>query len=294
MNENADKSLQFVACALCGKDDCVPRIVDFVPIPQGRLGYTIVRCRNCGLEYVNPRRLNGPRFSYHKVDPAGEAAYECRSRRHIYLRNIRRLQAQFAKSASIKLLDIGCGAGIFLNEAKAAGFDAQGVEVSPTLANYARANTGLPIHNASLAEVGFSEKSFDIVTLWDVIEHVQQPEIILQEIYRILRPEGVVAIRTGNSDFQIPKAKLLYALRPQGGPYLIPYEHLYHFSPVTLESMLKRVGFTTTAVYDGDTEYCSSGPKYLLMYLWNLMARAQRLVTKRPLANTMEVYAVKT
>ena len=57
--------------------------------------------------------------------------------------------------------------------------------------------------------------------------------------------------------------------------------------------MLKQVGFTTSAVYDGDTEYYSSRPKYLLMYLWNLMARAQRLITKWPLANIMEVYAIK-
>src|SRR5690606_1160892 len=75
----------------------------------------------------------------------------------------------------LALLDIGCSSGLFLSEARAAGFTVRGAELSPDTAAFARGHFGLDIHVGDWREAGYAHASFDVVTLFDVIEHMPDP-----------------------------------------------------------------------------------------------------------------------
>lgn len=100
--------------------------------------------------------------------------------------------------AGKKALDIGCGGGLFLSKLKAEGADVTGVELSDTRAYYAKTKYGFEVIKHTIEDDYWKTYygSFDIVTLWDVIEHVNYPLATLQAAARLLRPGGILLIDT--------------------------------------------------------------------------------------------------
>lgn len=138
------------------------------------------------------------------------------------------------------LLDIGCGTGVFLDEARAAGFAVEGVEVSAYAAARAAAR-GLRVQSAPVEELALPARAFDCVTLWDVIEHVRDPRRLVTEAVRALRPGGVLALSTG--DVTSWCARLSGA---RWHLYNLP-EHLFFFSPDALRRLLHDAGAQVVA-----------------------------------------------
>jgi len=143
-------------------------------------------------------------------------------------------------SAAPSLLDVGCATGVFLDLARNAGFAVWGIEVSPELAEYARNNFKLDVKD-NLLSAGFPAASFDAITLNDVIEHL--PRSILQpmaeEIARLLRPGGILVIRTPGEDGLLRwVAKTIYfaSFKTIEAPMHLFYsfEHLITFTPQAL------------------------------------------------------------
>jgi 2-polyprenyl-3-methyl-5-hydroxy-6-metoxy-1,4-benzoquinol methylase len=143
------------------------------------------------------------------------------------------------------LLDIGCGEGTFLALAQKKGWEIGGTEVSEYAAGYASDLLKIDIFNGGLPEAGFEENTFDVVTMWHVLEHVQNPMSYLSEIRKILKPEGLFILAVPNVEnrvFQIAyrfikgrKMKLFTRREKE--------IHLYHFSSKTVKDYLKRAGF---------------------------------------------------
>ena len=306
---------EYVSCALCGADDPRRLLVDRVRHCGTWVDFPIVRCRRCGLIYTNPRHRGELSKGYHGPVSDDFDHYLTVSRAPIYRRGLAGIQRRLpdgrppgtqpsrkvpvvganaesdlsALAQDCRLLGVGCATGSFLRLARAHGFIAVGVELSPTLAAYARERHGLTVYERPLEVLAFAEASFDVVALWDVIEHVMAPFILLREIYRVLAPGGVLALRTGNAGFQIPKARLFRLLGPNGGPYLIPNEHLYHFTPRTLRNLVRLAGFADVEVEDSETEVYANRVKYRLMRFYNVLAAlGQRLDLH--LTNAMDVY----
>jgi len=134
-------------------------------------------------------------------------------------------------------LDVGCAMGSMLEEAKAAGWDPAGVETSEFAARYAAEHTGCPVYAGTLQKAAFPSESFDVVTLMDVIEHVPYPVDLMGEIYRVLRPGGVVFIVTPNF------ASLFVRLYGRTAYGVWPEHHVVYFQPSTMERLLRDVGF---------------------------------------------------
>jgi SAM-dependent methyltransferase len=95
-----------------------------------------------------------------------------------------------------RVLDVGCGVGTFLGLARDRGYSATGVDISPVAARTARERFGHDARSGTLADQRFPDASFDVVTLWDVIEHVFDPGELLGEVRRVLRPGGRVLLET--------------------------------------------------------------------------------------------------
>ncbi len=103
---------------------------------------------------------------------------------------------RFRKSG--RLLDVGCGPGFFLEEAKRRGWDEHGVETMPVTSEYARETAGLNVHTGDLTTAAYPDDHFDIVHMNEVIEHVVDPIKLMEEVRRVLRPGGMAYLRTGS------------------------------------------------------------------------------------------------
>jgi SAM-dependent methyltransferase len=152
-----------------------------------------------------------------------------------------------------RLLDIGCGNGHSVRLYQLAGWDAWGVEPNEAAARYAQA-AGLQVLVGTLEQARFPPDYFDVVTVYQVLEHVASPRDLLAEVYRVLKPGGQLLISVPNIecyDFGILQAEWF--------PLEVP-RHFYHFSLDTLSQLLRQAGFLIERVK----------PQYMLLTCtWN-------------------------
>ncbi|MCH8173255.1 MAG: class I SAM-dependent methyltransferase, partial [Proteobacteria bacterium] len=160
--------------------------------------------------------------------------------------NIEEKGAQFRKLITLmkrtrvlegaRLLDVGTNTGVFLQEFKSYSENVQGIEPSEEAATTARELFGHKIENTVIAEANLDDGKFDIITMWDVIEHLYDPRNDLETLYRKLKQGGVIFITTHDvSDWF---AKIMGSHYPN---YM--YQHFFHFSHKTLTMILEMAGF---------------------------------------------------
>lgn len=227
------------------------------PVQAMRLrgGENLWRCRACGLGWWNWDRVDPAAFydrSYFQSNSHAKgyddyAALEPgvrRTARSRLRRLARLLKAGVARgpspSVGARLLDVGCGTGVFLDEARARGWSASGVEVSAYAAEQAR-QRGLEVRCGPAGAGGASDGSLDCVTLWDVIEHLARPVDVLGECASALRPGGVLALSTGDL------SSLCARLSGRAWHLFNLPEHLYFFTPLALQRALRRFGLRVAA-----------------------------------------------
>lgn len=155
----------------------------------------------------------------------------------------------------IRLLDVGCSSGAFLHAAVKLGFRAEGVEPAPKAAATAQA-AGLKVHQGLLQEAGYADGQFDAITLFEVIEHLQHPQDLLQECRRILRPGGILLVGTGNAgswSMAAMGARWEYLhIAKHGG-------HVSFFNLGSLASLARQSGFSVAAVRTRGVRFCEKG-----------------------------------
>jgi 2-polyprenyl-3-methyl-5-hydroxy-6-metoxy-1,4-benzoquinol methylase len=248
-----------VPCAVCGADRPLPLLVDTVRRGGRDFAFHIVRCGDCGFVYVTPR-AHGAVFD----NEAGGAARRdaAVANAPIYATGMRELRQAGLPDGAL-ILDLGCARGDFLAYASAHGYRVLGVDLNPALATVAR-ERGFEVHTGDLRELA-DLPAVDAVTMWDVIEHVDEPVAVLAACREAVRPGGLVFFHTGNADFQIPKAQWLQRLRPAGGPYLIPYQHISHFDPRSARNVLRAAELEPVAVFFAGTLHYRQAWKRLAM-----------------------------
>ncbi len=224
-------------CNLCGS-------------PGGRFyakkfGLRIVICRSCGLGRVEPRlseadiwKRYSPDYLYHDYLPvfhADRSGVDLNLVVSHYIFYLKLAGRVFSPGG--RLLDVGCGPGLFLKAAEGQGWAVEGVEVSPSAAEYASAVLKVPVRQSKLEQAGYPDASFDVVTLLDTLEHLGDPLATLAEIRRVLKPGGRLILNT--PDF----ASSSRAMLGKAWAVLTPAEHLFYFREGTLRRMLEKAGF---------------------------------------------------
>jgi len=151
------------------------------------------------------------------------------------------------------LLDVGCATGSFLSLAKAKGWRCSGVEVSAFAAAQARERTGCEVFCGKLEDAPFADGSFDVITMWDLLEHLPDPLQGLEKARRLLKPNGLLLVNTPNENSLLRRvARLLY--RGSGGSITAPVNrlyhryHLYYFAASTLDLLFRRAGYEVVAM----------------------------------------------
>ncbi len=192
----------------------------------------IVKCRRCGLVYQNPVPSQDEIIGAYDgvVDQRYEE--ERSGRIETFSRDLAALQRH---EPGGRLLDVGCHLGLFLEVARAAGWDVKGVEPSYWCVQRAH-QRGLDVRHGTLDSVPLPAASFDVVTMWDVVEHLSDPLSELRRIHRLLRPDGLLALSTMNVDALFPR------LVGRRWPWYMQM-HLVYFSRRSLHNMLAKAGF---------------------------------------------------
>jgi len=259
--------MESVPCNLCGSDDA-ESLFTRGDLSTGRDGtFTIVRCRKCGLQYLNPRPTQESILFYY---PPSYPCYTVYDKEEIsnplriwwrdyiinkYCRAVRRFKQ------SGRILDVGCATGRFLNTMRNSGdWECHGVELNPEIAGEGAARYGFCIKSGTVFDVEYEPGFFDVVTLWDVIEHVQDPLRTLRHVTGLLKQDGLIALTTPVSDAL--GGKLF-------GRYWVGYEiprHFYFFSTASLETLVGHAGLNIISrrVLQGSDFAFADNVKFLL------------------------------
>ena len=207
-------------------------------IREGEWQY--LRCLDCSLIFLDPQPSKGFLHNhYQDYLPADDWGIE----------SWHKLMAQvFAKSAGLiqneipvpgRLLDIGCGYGFFLEEMARRGWQVEGIEISATGLNYARKKLGLNVSKNPLPRPDWQDNCYDVITLFYVIEHLQNPLVVLREVHRLLRVGGLLLLRWPHT---APIARMFRPWAKRMKLYQAP-SHLFDFSPVTIYKILDQLDF---------------------------------------------------
>lgn len=206
----------------------------------GRVGaYDIVQCSGCGLGMTDP------------VPPASELEavnreiYTLERRIQTYLPKQRYFERRYRNcitslkhfKAEGRLLDVGCNIGLFLKVARDEGFDVTGVELNRECAEFGTRHFGVTIRSEYLEDAASELGSFDVITLFDVLEHIPDMDGFIDTVKGVLKDDGVLVIQLPNLE------SLMARIAKSGWGWLTPPDHLYHFTPDSLRRILGNHGF---------------------------------------------------
>ena len=240
-------SVEHIPCPLCGesKYTVIYPYIDRIDTPDTR----VVRCTHCGLVYLNPRLK---RFSENftlseaylrefylpdqqrigRLTPDGGIDHE--KNRSFHARPLEQMKPYRMNN---RVLDVGCAIGLFLAAAQRDGWESFGIEPSRPLSDYGRHRFGINIYQGELHERAFPDGYFDVVTLWEVVEHLMHPLNVLREVYRVLRPGGLLLLSTPNwHDI----AREILGARWNN----FVTDHFQFFTQATIRQALRWAGFT--------------------------------------------------
>ena len=233
--------MESVLCDICGRD-------------QSRLAYEVqdtnygcpgtfvlVQCTGCGLVYQNPRPTPAEIGRYYPVEqyhPFKALRGEATTPGPLLARRARLLTA---KMKAGRVLDVGCGSGLFLAAMRQLTWQCSGVEPNKAAARFARENLGLQVQTGDIFSVD-GPATFDLITFWDVLEHTHSPRAALRQAHKLLKPTGTLALNVpnwGSLERRIFRENWIAIDAPR---------HLYHFTPQTLVKMLSLCGFVAESV----------------------------------------------
>lgn len=232
--------------------------------------YRILRCRTCGLAQTeDEEQASSPESYVYRGSPdAGRRFGPMQWVLRVFRR--KRLKGLPAKEVG-RALDVGCGDGSFLGALAQHGWDVYGTELSASIAATARERLGDRIRVGGIGEAGFSPNSFDLVTFWHVLEHLEDPGYALAEAGRLLKPDGRIVVAVPNINSW------------QAGWFTDEWLHLdvprhrWHFSPETLGALATRCGLHVESVRYFSFEY---GPFAILQGVATKLGLGHALFTQ--------------
>lgn len=239
--------LETVICNLCGEDD-----YDVVHPPKYELARPeeilntfrssgdeklldqLVRCNNCGFQYLNPRLRSDVVIEGYSQGSDEMFISQAAGRERTFAKSMKLIERH--KPDKGRLLDVGTAGGSFLAVAKRSGWEVAGCEPNRWLANWGNDKYGLDIQPGTIFDMQLEDASFDVVTLWDVLEHTPDPSKVLFECQRVLKPGGLLVVNYPDVD------SLIGRLMGRRWVFLLSI-HLYYFTVDTIRQMLSQTGF---------------------------------------------------
>jgi 2-polyprenyl-3-methyl-5-hydroxy-6-metoxy-1,4-benzoquinol methylase len=231
---------------LCGRDECDIRAEATDPTPAAGPGlrFAIVQCRHCDLIYTNPRPTEVTIGRFYPADyrphaPRGKRAVRLPSRfwSRLFGRPCPERRGRLPLVGGGRLLDFGCGGGSYLRRMSHLGWRVTGLDASPRAVEQVRDELACDVYQGTLPHSDLAAGSFDVITMWQSLEHVHRPMEVLRSAYELLRPGGKIFVAVPNI------AGLPATWFGENWFGLDLPRHLTHFTPGTLARMLLAAGF---------------------------------------------------
>ncbi|MEM3101687.1 MAG: class I SAM-dependent methyltransferase [Candidatus Nitrosotenuis sp.] len=273
MNTFDKKNVREIVCPICNSKNN--------KFYCSKNSYNLFECLNCDLVFVYPVPGNlgdiyGKEY-FRNIKQKGNFGYVDYEQDKKSMRGVFELYLQKLEkiTAERKIFDVGAATGYFLDIAKERGWQTSGSEISVYAAEVAK-KKGHKIFTGSLKKMKTEEK-YDSVTMWDVLEHLDNPKEYLRAVNRILKKGGVVAINT------IDKHSLWAKLWGKNWHLIVPPEHLYYYSRKNLSMLLTDCGF-------GINEMEKIGKRFSLAYIFKILHNWHHLAIWYKLSCYFEKY----
>ena len=240
-------------CAFCGKPLSIPVLNN---IYRNGVAWNISECAECQIAMVHPfpsdSEINNL-YSSENYRTGGGTRFNFFIERLIQFGNVvkRKHIEKYVKAG--KILDVGCGRGLFLNTMRRGGWDVVGSELNQETASYARNVYGLKVYTGEVAEQSFASESFNVINICGVLEHLKEPNALLSETHKLLMSEGLLVILVPDIrsfEFKFGKESWFHLDLPF---------HLFHFSEDGLVRLLRKKGFKLIKVKRFHLEYSPFG-----------------------------------
>lgn len=231
-----------LTCLHCGSDkhEVVYKFSSLSEFKKFGKEKDIVKCSDCSLIYCSPRETEESMLEVYENDywhdfqvRVGERKIEERHKEFEYISAERvRYVKQFKSSG--KFLDVGCSLGYLVNAAKLAGFNSHGIDLNQKDLDHGKQKYDINLTKSLLQN--YDNSDFDVITSFNVIEHVTYPDKMLSEMKKRLNKDGVVVIGTHDIDCKN------HIKEGQKWKHIIPNEHLYYFNIETLKKVASKSG----------------------------------------------------
>ena len=250
LGDVSDRFLESVPCNICGSLEAhilqAPKYdlesmagADFTRTfsssSNERLNHRLVACARCGLQYVSPRLRADVVLEGYEGGTDELFVSQARGREITFGKCLDLIERVWAAPRG-RLLDIGTGSGAFPFMASKRGWLADGCEPNRWLCEWALAEYGLPIRPGTVFDQNYPAKTYDVVTLWDVLEHTPDPKAEVAEARRLLRDEGLLVVNYPDIGSWIAR------LMGRSWVFLLDV-HLYYFTRATIRKLLEDAGF---------------------------------------------------
>jgi SAM-dependent methyltransferase len=233
-------------CLLCGSGDWRP-VIEAPERQDPGLRFLIVQCQHCGLCFTNPRPSPASIAQFYDDDyaphqPKPEKGPPTRWWNRLPFFHRPSLRQNLPLQGQSRLLDFGCGDGAFLRRMRRLGWNVTGLDLSHAAVDRLRRDNDLTVYQGSLPHPELLPDSFDVVTMWQALEHAHRPLEVLQAAHGLLARGGKLIVTAPNIE-SLP----FRWFGPAWFGLDLP-RHLTHFSPPTLRHMLHQAGFQPSRV----------------------------------------------
>lgn len=236
-------------CGVCGNN------LHYLDIIFKKDNVDYIQCPNCKFIFIPPYERVNVNYENYK----NEKIYEEVKKQSLYLKIARNklklsyLKKYLPKDASI--LDIGSGWGHFVYTCEQLGYTAQGIEMAKDSYTYSIKELGIHAAQGNFLTFNFKGRRFDMITLWDVLEHIDLCDVVISKCYKLLKPGGYIVFHVPQLDSKIAK---YYGINWQ----CIGLDHVNYFTTKTATHLLNRFGFKVVKIKS------SIELKLWLMYWW--------------------------
>jgi 2-polyprenyl-3-methyl-5-hydroxy-6-metoxy-1,4-benzoquinol methylase len=204
----------------------------------------IVRCRQCDLVFVNPTFDEAHYKSVYASQAYQDIVRDLGINSHEYRVNrfgterVRLMSEHLrVNGGAPRYLDVGCSTGFVVEAARDKGWDAIGIDLNPSAIEFGRSR-GLDLRTIALEEAGFAPRTFDAVSLFDVLEHLLDPRRTLRACADLLAPGGILFLYVPNFD---SASRLLMGANAH---FIWPTHHLNYYTPTTMRDLMLRQALT--------------------------------------------------
>ena len=250
--DDLKQSYKTIPCNLCGSDNYTvvypPRhdlekdkdlMVKFRSSGDETLIDQVVRCRQCGLVYINP--VLDARLVLEGYEQGTDETFVSQNaaRERTFAKCLKVIEEHHPQKG--RILDVGTAGGAFLRVCQEQGWEVEGCEPNRWLCRWAGEHYGIKIAPGTLFDQDYADGSFDVITLWDVLEHTPEPKRVVAECRRLLKPRGLLVINYpdfGSWIARLMKRKWVFLLSV----------HLFYFDKKTMARLLADNGFEPKTV----------------------------------------------